>query len=91
MFELGWEATFEGEITGVIASGFFVRFEDVFEGYVPARRLHGDYFQLNELTTALVGRRSGRRYRLGDQIRVRVADIRRNEGKVELEPSNTRP
>ena len=91
LFELGWEATFEGEITGVIASGLFVRFADVFEGYVPARRLHGDYFQLNELATALVGRRSGRRYRLGDQIRVRVADIRRNEGKVELEPSNPRP
>jgi ribonuclease R len=91
LFELGWEATFEGEITGVIASGFFVRFEDVFEGYVPARRLHGDYFQLNELATALVGRRGGRRYRLGDEIRVRVADIRRNEGKVELEPSNPRP
>jgi ribonuclease R len=91
LFELGWEATFEGEITGVIASGLFVRFADVFEGYVPARRLHGDYFQLNELATALVGRRGGRRYRLGDQIRVRVADIRRNEGKVELEPSNPRP
>ena len=91
LFELGWEATFEGEITGVIASGLFVRFADVFEGYVPARRLHGDYFQLNELATALVGRRSGRRYRLGDQIRVRVADIRRSEGKVELEPSSTRP
>ncbi len=30
-------ATFDGEITGVIASGLFVRFDDVFEGYVPAR------------------------------------------------------
>ena len=35
LFELGWEATFEGEITGVIVSGLFVRFGDVFEGYVP--------------------------------------------------------
>ena len=91
LFELGWEATFEGEITGAIPSGIFVRFGDVFEGYVPARRLSGDYFELNELATALVGRRSGRSYRLGDQIRVRVADIRRNEGKVELEPVSTRP
>ena len=91
LFELGWEATFEGEITGVIASGLFARFADVFEGYIPARRLHGDYFELNELATALVGRRGGRRYRLGDQIRVRVADIRRSEGKVELEPASTRP
>ena len=91
LFELGWEATFEGEITGVIASGLFVRFADVFEGYIPARRLHGDYFELNELATALVGRRGGRRYRLGDPIGVRVADIRRSEGKVELEPASARP
>jgi ribonuclease R len=91
LFELGWEATFEGEITGVIPSGLFVRFGEVFEGYVPARRLPGDYFELNELATALVGRRGGRRYRLGDQIRVRVADIRRSEGKVELEPASARP
>jgi ribonuclease R len=86
LFELGWEATFEGEITGLIPSGLFVRFGDVFEGYVPVRRLPGDYFELNQLATALVGRRGGRRYRLGDPLEVRVADIRRNEGKVELAP-----
>jgi ribonuclease R len=90
LFELGWEASFEGEITGVIPSGLFVRFDDVFEGYVPVRRLAADYFELNELATALVGRRGGRRYRLGDPIEVRVEDIRRNEGKVELSPIPTR-
>jgi ribonuclease R len=35
LFELGWEHVFEGEITGAIASGFFVRFGDVFEGTFP--------------------------------------------------------
>jgi ribonuclease R len=85
LFEQGWEASFDGEITGVIASGIFVRFGDVFEGYVPARRLPGDYFELNELATALVGRRGGRTYRLGDPVEVRVADIRRSEGKIELQ------
>ena len=88
LFELGWEASFDGEITGVIPSGIFVRFGDVFEGYVPARRLPGDYFELNELATALVGRRGGRTYRLGDTVEVRVVDIRRSEGKVELELAN---
>jgi ribonuclease R len=87
LFELGWEATFEGEVTGVIPSGLFLRFEGVFEGYVPARRLPGDYFELNELATALVGRRGGRTYRLGDRLEVRVQDIRRSEGKVELGPA----
>jgi ribonuclease R len=84
LYDRGWEEPFGGEIIGVIPSGFFVRFGLVFEGYVPARRLPGDYFQMNELGTALVGRRGGKSYRLGDEIEVRVEDIRRTEGKVEL-------
>ncbi|MGZ4382941.1 MAG: RNB domain-containing ribonuclease [Gaiellaceae bacterium] len=84
LFESGWDAPFEGEIVGVIGSGLFVRFDDVFEGYLPARRLPGDYFEVNEVGTRLVGRRGGRSYRLGDPIEVRVEEVRRAEGKVEL-------
>ena len=84
LFERGWEETFEGEITGVIPSGLFARFGEVFEGYLPARRLSGDYFELNVLGTALAGRRGGGVFRLGDRISVRVEEIRRWEGKVEL-------
>jgi ribonuclease R len=84
LFELGWEHAFEGEIIGAIGSGIFVRFGEVFEGYLPARRLPGDYFELNPLGTALVGRRGGGTFRLGDPIGVRVQKIERYEGKVEL-------
>jgi ribonuclease R len=84
LFERGWEHAFEGEVTGAIPSGIFVRFDDVFEGYLPARSLGGDYHELNALGTALEGRRSGRSYRLGDRLSVRVEKIERAEGKVEL-------
>jgi ribonuclease R len=84
LFERGWDESFDGEITGVIPSGLFVRFGDVFEGLLPARRMHGDYFELNPLGTALAGRRGGGVFRLGDPISVRVEEIRRWEGKVEL-------
>jgi ribonuclease R len=85
LFEQGWDAEFEGEIVGAIGSGIFVRFDAVFEGYVPARKLPGDYFELNPLATALVGRRGGFAYRLGDGIRVRVDRIEKPSGKVSLE------
>jgi ribonuclease R len=84
LFERGWEEKFAGEIIGLIPSGLFARFGDVFEGFVPARRLHGDYYELNDLGTALVGRRGGHSYRLGDEIEVKVEEIRRAEGKIEL-------
>src|SRR5262249_46158720 len=66
LYERGWDEPWEGEITSAIASGLFVRFGEVFEGYLPARRLPGDYFELNDTATALAGRRSGRVYRVGD-------------------------
>jgi ribonuclease R len=85
LFERGWEEPFEGEIIGVIGSGIFVRFEEVYEGFLPARKLPGDYFELNDLGTALRGRRGGRTHRLGDPIEVRVESIDRPQGKVELD------
>jgi ribonuclease R len=84
LFDAGWEEPWEGEIIGLIGSGLFVRFGEVFEGFLPARRLHGEFFELNKLGTALAGRTTGRKYRLGDGIAVRVESIARNEGKVEL-------
>ena len=85
LFDAGWDATFDGEIVGAIGSGVFVRFDGVFEGYLPARRMPGDYYELDPLGTALVGRRSGSAYRLGDPISVRVERIEKTEGKVALE------
>ena len=74
-----------GEIIGLIGSGLFVRFGEVFEGFLPARRLPGEFFELNP--TGDGARRAaapGARYRLGDPIEVRVESIARAEGKVEL-------
>jgi ribonuclease R len=87
LFERGWDEPYEGEIIGLISSGLFVRFGEVFEGFLPARRLPGDYFELNALGTALVGRRGGGSYRLGDPIEVLVERIEKAEGKVELSPA----
>jgi ribonuclease R len=84
LFERGWDEIWDGEIIGVINSGVFIRFGDVFEGFLPARRLHGEFYELNTLSTALVGRTTGKSYRLGDPLEVRVESIARNEGKVDL-------
>jgi ribonuclease R len=84
----GPDERFSGEITGLIDSGLFARFGEVFEGFLPARRLGGDYFQLDLLGTALEGRRGGRR-RLGDEIEVEVERIERHSGKVELRPAGS--
>jgi ribonuclease R len=90
LFESGWEAEFEGEVSGVIGAGAFVHFGgelgNVYEGFVPARRLRGERFELNEVQTALVGTKTGRAVRLGDPISVRVERVEAARGRVDLEP-----
>lgn len=85
LFHAGWDTVLDGEIVGAIGSGLFVRFDEVFEGYLPARRLPGDYFELDPLGISLVGRRSGHAYRLGDAIAVRVDRIEKTSGRVSVE------
>ena len=91
LFEGGWEKEFEGEVTGLVGAGAFVAFGgdlgDVYEGFVPARRLRGEWFELNETETALVGAKSGRTVRLGDPITVRVERVDSLRGRVDLEPA----
>jgi len=84
----GPDERFVGEITGLIGSGLFARFGEVFEGFLPVRRLGGDYYELDLLGTALEGRRGGR-WRLGDEIEVEVERIERHSGKVELRRAGT--
>jgi ribonuclease R len=88
LFERGWKQTFQGEVSGVIGAGAFVRFGgelgDVYEGLAPVRLMRGDHFDLNETETALIGRRSGREIRLGDPLRVRVDRIEAPRGRVDL-------
>jgi len=52
------EAVFEGEIVGVIGAGVFVAFgeDGAYEGLLPVRRMRDDWWELNEQSTALIGR-----------------------------------
>jgi ribonuclease R len=92
LFEIGWESEFEGEVSGLVGGGAFVRFGgklgDVFEGFLPARLLRGERFDLNDTETALVGRRTGRTVRWGDPVSVRVSSVEAPRGRVDLVPAD---
>ena len=58
-----------------------------YEGMLPVRRLRGDWWELNEEGTMLVGTRSGGAIRLGDPVAVRVGRIDAPRGRVDLLPA----
>jgi ribonuclease R len=80
---------FSGEVMGLIEKGAFVRFGDEgFEGLLPARRMRG-WWELNELSTALVADGSGRELRLGDRVEVTVDRVDTARGRVDLVPAES--
>lgn len=65
---------YDGVISGVTEWGLYVELADnMCEGLVPVRDLADDYYDFDEKNFCLIGRRQGVRYRLGDEVKVKVA------------------
>jgi ribonuclease R len=86
LFTRGWHAEWPGEVIGLISAGAFVAFGDGYEGMLPVRRLRGDWWELNELETMLVGAQSQQAIRLGDPVTVQVERVDAPRGRVDLTP-----
>ena len=69
--------TFEGVISGVTAFGIFVELENGVEGLVHVSTMVNDYYSYVEEQYAMVGERTGARYRLGDAVTIIItrADV----------------
>jgi ribonuclease R len=85
LFEEGWDQEFDGEVVGLIGAGAFVAF-DGYEGMLGVRRLRGEWWELNELETMLVGTDSDKRIRLGDPVRIQVEKVDAPRGRADLLP-----
>ena len=66
----------DGVVTGVESFGVFVQgIELPAEGLVHVDSLDDDNYELDETTLTLGGRRAGNSFRLGDQVRVEIANV----------------
>jgi ribonuclease R len=92
LFASGRDDPFDGEVVGLHSSGAFVAFgpegSSWFEGMLPVRRMRGDWWELNDEATMLVGSRTGRTVRLGDEVAVRVGRVDSPRGRVDLYPAS---
>ena len=65
---------FDGVISGVTEWGLYVEVvANKCEGMIPIRDLEGDYYYFDEKNYCLVGRKTNKKYSLGDPITVKVA------------------
>ena len=76
---------FDGYITGVTGFGFFVELEELFvEGLVHISTLTDDIFTHAEKQHSLIGRRTGKVFRIGDAARVSVASVSPATRRIEF-------
>jgi ribonuclease R len=78
--------TFTGVITAVTGFGLFVELKDIYvEGLVHVTALPGDYYHFDPVHHRLAGERTGRSFRLGDSVDVRVMRVDLDERKIDFE------
>ncbi|MFN3814456.1 MAG: ribonuclease R family protein, partial [Aquificaceae bacterium] len=76
---------FRGIITGVVSFGFFVEIQDyLVEGLVSISTLTDDHYVYDEPAHRFVGVRSGKVFRLGDRISVKVVRVEEERGRLDL-------
>ncbi|SFW32134.1 ribonuclease R [Nitrosovibrio sp. Nv17] len=76
---------FDGVISGVTGFGLFVALDGIHvEGLVHISELPSDYFHFDAAKHMLLGERSGKRYRLGDRIRVRLVRADLESSKIDF-------
>jgi ribonuclease R len=75
---------YEGVISGITQWGIYVELPNTVEGLVHVSTLAGDFFYYNEETYEMVGRDTGKTYKLGQRITVQVKGADRLAGVVDF-------
>jgi ribonuclease R len=76
---------YDGTISSVTGFGLFITLDELFvEGLVHVSELGSDYFHFDAVKHQMVGEHSGKRYRLGDRVRVQVVRVDMESTKIDF-------
>ena len=77
----------ETQVTGITDFGLFAELENMFvSGLIHVSDLPGDRYYYNKESNILAGRRTGKKFRLGDKIKSKILNVIPEEGKITLKP-----
>lgn len=75
---------FQGIISGVTNWGIYVELPNTIEGMVALAMLDDDYYEYNEKSMMVFGKRTGKSYRLGDKVTVVVSKVSKELGTIDF-------
>ncbi|MFD2171921.1 ribonuclease R [Tumebacillus lipolyticus] len=76
---------FDGIVSGVTSFGMFVELENSIEGMIHISYMVDDYYNFNEKQYCLIGERTGRIYRIGDSVRVKVMGANKTDRTIDFQ------
>lgn len=76
---------FIAKVASVVPSGMYVRLPNRIEGRVHISSIEGDYYIVDEASQSIFGKKSGERYKLGDEVIVKATDASKVEGTIDFE------
>ncbi len=78
-------SVFNGTVSSVTGFGLFVALDDLYiEGLIHVSELGTDYFHFDPAKHQMLGERTGKRYRLGDRVRVKVVRVDMESTKIDF-------
>jgi ribonuclease R len=75
--------SFEGKIVGISPYGLKIRLNEFYvEGFLNVSYMTDDFYQFNDRTMRLYGRHTGRSYKIGQEVTVRVDRVDLEEREI---------
>ena len=76
---------YEGIVSSVTNFGIFVELDNTIEGLIRYENLGDEYFIYNEERREAIGEQSHKVYKIGDKVKIRVADANKLLRKIDFE------
>lgn len=76
---------FPGIISSVTNFGMFIELENTVEGLIRLSAMTDDYYHFHEQHMALIGERTSKIFRIGDEVKIRVARVNMDDHTIDFE------
>lgn len=76
---------FEGIVSSVTNFGMFIELPNTIEGLVHISNMTDDYYRFDDRQMIMIGERTNRQFRIGDEVKVRVANVVIEESSIDFE------
>ena len=75
---------YDGIIDSIMNFGMFICLPNMIEGLVKYENIVGDYFEFNEETQMLIGKKTGKKYRMGQKVRVKCIAASKENSTIDF-------